>query len=1557
MTDAELIARLEEAPPEEWSVEELDLLRARAAENPEVRAALVEQIWLEQTLVRGLGRPGITADQVLARLDQRRRGPLRFGPWLRAAAVLLFVVGVGGIWWKLRQAPPEKPIVQNRPSVDQPAPLPPRTSVASGTKPKATASPTPGATAMASVPVPSATATAGTPTTPEPWTPMLAAGPVPFDMFWSSTRRLSRDVESLQRWWETKTGQQRPVQADERFGLQLGGLFELRSPWSAGTTLTLWTTEVQSEIAKLHLWNGDAGPSGVQGVTLELRQRPYEHWTAYQATKQPAEPLPQQLIFATGDNDRARRTGEGPIDLRWHEGRVWLSRGDILLLTVPLAAPPQSVWFEGTAVLKGIGLAQVEGMPIRWTGDDADRPNYFELSKPVDWPTLPAAERLSELPAGATVTPHGDEGMTLTATDTTKPSWAAFRLPQDGFYDLVCEVEQADPQTGVYLGDEKGYPRHAIGFYEYQLGQPLHVSTGRPTDLKGRYKYDARNSALPTIAFPGRLRLLCGAGTVKVFGTVDGQSWGRIMEPIRGVDGHPPTLGVYCAPGKGKRSIKLSRVRCETRFTLDKEVLAAVPPMPEEGGFGMWLVDVLARPSQEADDQERRLYERALALLVKGVPYEAARTMVGALAISEPPDDHDDLTDPPSIDFTTLCLLADTYDGSAGDDWYDFYLQSGVGDGLERMTLKPLERCADARLRWMEMPLQSAARWPFLPPELIRDEIFDLLFQENWDDLDQYCRVLHFYGGRTDPNARRQPHREPIMELVDWAAALAERRRSVPEGQLPVAPQTAFKPEWRHPLIEQFGKEGYNVLAELEIALQEKAYADACRIITGVTAVQAVGLLPNAADGDLLVSLPGAVALAMRTHPELRAVMQREYGELAQLRFRQASADGEVDAVEALTTQFYGTAAAAEAQMWLGDRALAQGDAPRAEGHYQAARSELPPDADLATVAARLRLAAAMQGRNTGDPPTTSMKLGAWTLSPAEFERTVQELRARAPEQEAGPRSASGVAVNQITSPLPPPSRFTLKPFAKLDGDVGRNPEQVPRRDVDFLGPQISTTFSAGRMIVSNRFQVLSLNVSDGKPAWRTSLGNEQGRTHSWSRVPMPPVVVDGRIFVRRLTAAGPELACLEETSGRVVWRSPRGEVVASDALVAGDRVQAVVLATPQQETLEAVLTTFELRTGKVLSRRPLVMLRDYWKRELPVKLTPAGDVLLMQMAGCVIGCSPEGELRWLRRLPWLPTSLVAWSQSAAVGDWVEFAEGRLTVQGLLNDKYDVDIRTGAVQLHNRIWYGSGRDRQEAGEPRDRYASFRRMVHGGDRFGVFNQEFNHKLWRPRAFWSSVTTGEIDAAWPMLWQKTRPSVGPLASYDGRYFAFVTNDLKNTTRDIVELVPQEPLDVESPDLGVETFSACWLTQVPTALRDDDPFAVWDLVQSKYEEKLWQESKLFLEDDCRLTYATPSVPAVWSRTVALPAGSPMKLKLQTAAAGASAWRLEVRIDGQSVLERTVEAAAAGVNAWRDDVVDLDKYAGRKVQITLIHHALSPPKGVKLGPAAWRRMTIVEK
>lgn len=1550
MADEELLQRLEETPPDEWTEEELEHLRARAQANPAVREALADQIWLDQTLTRNLTQTRITAEQVLARYDERRGSPGNIGSWLRIAAVLLLVGGIGGIWYARSRIPPEEGLVVERPSTptnDQPPTPRPKPTPTPSATPKATLS----ATAPAPEVPPPTTVAAIDPD--EPWAAMLGDRPLAFDEFAFADRRMSRDLVGLQRWWTTTSGQQRPVGSDDRYGLHMGGAFQFRAPWPADTALSLWMTEQQTETLKLHIW------SGQQGLTLERRQRPFEQWTAHVTTRRPNEPLPATMVFASTDNDRARRTGDGPLDLRYRNGRIYFSRGDILLLAAPLPNVPDSVNMEGAAVMRGIGLTRLTDLPKRWTDPEAQSASFVEYPEPINWRALPATQWTTDLPPGAKFDRDGEEGGTLRVVDTTKAAYASFPLPKDGLYDLVWEIESADDQTGFYLGTGEGFPRFPVGFYEHKPGENLIVFQGRPAELKPRSRYNGQ-APLPSVAFPTRLRTVSGAGIVKVYGSVDGRSWGRIMEPFRTTDDAPSIVGIYCNPGKGTRQIKLTRIRASNYLKGDPELVAGVPRVRDQGDYTNWLLDVLSR-------DRNSLHRSAAALLARGTRYDIARTLLAGMGSPPAEPMVDEVREvgraqperEAPFDFETLAWAADTFDGYSTAEWEKLFL-SRISDYRPAEKVGPLDRFTFARRRWMESSMAAPGKTAVsLPQKLIRDEVLTLLRAGRWNDLDELCRVLHFFGGRPELQDRRYPHaREPIMSLVDYAAAQAERRRSVPEGVIPTPPQTTFKPEWRHPLIEQFGKEGYNVLAELETALQEKAYSDACRIITGVTAVQAIGLLPNAADSDLLVSLPGAVALAMRDHAELRSVMQREHGALAQLRLRQATADGDVDAVQALTTQFYGTVAAAQAQMWLGDRALAQGDAARAEGCYFATRTELPA-ADRDAIDARIRMAAAMQGRNFGGAPTSAVTLGEWTLSPSDFERTIEELRKRAPQTESRANSMVVDAGAQGTSPIPPPSRFALKSFAKVDGEYGRNPEQLPGRDVDYIGRQLASVHleekgGPGKIVVANRFQVVAYALSDGKQLWRTGLGAEQGRAYQWPLVPMPPVVDGGRIFVRRITAQGPELACLSTSDGVVQWRTPRGEVIASDPLVIGDRVQVVSLLVPQQEIVEAVLTTFELRTGKVMTRRSLVQLRDYWRGELNCKLFLAGDMLLVKIAGCVIGCNSAGELRWLRRLPWIPPSVVTWPMPPEL-ESERLAEGKFIINGTSSDSYRIDVRTGSVELY------AADDTELDVKPEDWILPSQTVVHGDDWFTVHESSFaNGKLWRPRMYWQSRTSGTTDAAWPNPWTKEHPAVGPIFTAGRRHFVFTSADLKAPVREIMELVPGDSLASEAPEVKNGGLEPEWRSLAPESLRNLVPAAPWKLLQSRYDDKLWLENKMFLQDDCRLTQALPTVPAVWTRTVGLPSTAPKVLRLRVAAAGSEPWQLTVRVNEKVVLDRKIEPVSNAADAkarWREETIDLKPYAGRNVQLTLMHSPVSttnknPPPSL----AGWQRMEIVD-
>lgn len=92
-----------------------------------------------------------------------------------------------------------------------------------------------------------------------------------------------------------------------------------------------------------------------------------------------------------------------------------------------------------------------------------------------------------------------------------------------------------------------------------------------------------------------------------------------------------------------------------------------------------------------------------------------------------------------------------------------------------------------------------------------------------------------------------------------------------------------------------------------------------------------------------MVSLPGAVALAMRNSPVLRSTMSEQFGQLGKLRIRQAITEGDGTAVQAATLQFLGTEAAAEAHLWLGDKEISGGAFARSLGHYRQARKTAGP--------------------------------------------------------------------------------------------------------------------------------------------------------------------------------------------------------------------------------------------------------------------------------------------------------------------------------------------------------------------------------------------------------------------------------------------------------------------------------------------------------------------------------------------------------------------------------------------------------------------------------------
>ena len=158
--------------------------------------------------------------------------------------------------------------------------------------------------------------------------------------------------------------------------------------------------------------------------------------------------------------------------------------------------------------------------------------------------------------------------------------------------------------------------------------------------------------------------------------------------------------------------------------------------------------------------------------------------------------------------------------------------------------------------------------------------------------------------------------------------------------------------------------------------------------------------------------------------PELREAMRKHFGELGQLRRREAVAADDPAAVEAITFQFPGTEAAAAAHAWLGDREFSTGHVAQAASHYREALPDLIP-AYRGEALARLRLAEALMGHDVGQPVTAPVNLGEVRMEAAEFERLVRSLR----EARAKLRDTAGIDRDGAASPLccPPPGRYEVE--------------------------------------------------------------------------------------------------------------------------------------------------------------------------------------------------------------------------------------------------------------------------------------------------------------------------------------------------------------------------------------------------------------------------------------------------------------------------------------------------------------------------------------------------
>ncbi|OYW13860.1 MAG: hypothetical protein B7Z55_16270, partial [Planctomycetales bacterium 12-60-4] len=332
--------------------------------------------------------------------------------------------------------------------------------------------------------------------------------------------------------------------------------------------------------------------------------------------------------------------------------------------------------------------------------------------------------------------------------------------------------------------------------------------------------------------------------------------------------------------------------------------------------------------------------------------------------------------------------------------------------------------------------------------------------------------------------------------------------------------------------------------------MESGAYGDACRIVGALQPQVIHGLLPDASDGNLMVSLNVALRLATEQTPPFYDRLQSELTPTGRLQVNQAIADQDATAIEAATLQYWGTLPGAAALAWLGDRSLSTGDAVGAVVRYRqsgrwaddALRSELAPKLELAEGLAGIRdsESAAKSNSPLAGQPIASVLANSGA--------TVRRW---------------STAATSVPSGLPPlqPQRYGWEKLGRFDGQGGQNAGRGEYREGDAFSRQFAVAIDDQHVYISNRFQVNAYDRQSGKGIWAQGLGNEQGEAHAFAFATMTPVVAGESIYARRLAKAGVELVSLKAATGEVRWiaRPEDKSQILSDPVILGDAVWVLV--------------------------------------------------------------------------------------------------------------------------------------------------------------------------------------------------------------------------------------------------------------------------------------------------------------------------------------------------------------------------------------------------------------
>lgn len=1371
----------------------------------------------------------------------------------------------------------------------------------------------------------------------KPWSNVLAENHEPkefdavcFDEFDLDVHK--SDLTDVQKWFTMTPGVPSYIRAFRRGnwrGGQLDGVVRLKSPWREDFTLH-FLPQVESNL-HIHFFAGD------RGVTFSYYQHELNRWAVYETTRKADSPKPDTFVLANSDNGRNRRTEihrGGSYLLRYSNGELVLSRGDVFLTSAHIGAVPEEVFFEGKTLIDGIELLHTSNGVTQ----PKERPIVIAQDRPADWKWSEPTGK------GLTLNKLTDGSIQLVADKAAERGWVTTPIAGLGARFVECELVDPTPGAGLFLGrGENGEPQEIVRFFRNARDGKTCVGLNPNDDGRDRDFTTPGERLTPLVGQRVWLRMLLGAGIFHFWVSTDGEHWARSEQPWIGRPGDVTHLGLHCVAHTEKCQVTLKTVRIRelggfAGAAPNELVDRTTKSLHKAQSYADWFSQaIIAQP----ENVEPGAWLRActIATFRQGVTRQPGNELL--LKLIE--HSTDDFTADARID-----LLADTALLMEMRDDQQPLLQLIEFAGDISGSSTDLAMASKVRRRLMRSPFHSNQTPPVFHSPAAGAEILSLVYRDS-NELSRYLKTLKFF------------HFDDRVPLDEWAAThsgdITDRKKRLPD-------------EWRHPLRDEIDKDVYNQLAELRALVQGEAFDDAAQRIAAIEPGRVRGLAPHSGAADWMISVPTAVDLMIREHRKLRETISAKFSDLAQLRLQRAMSQRDVAAVRLITSQFQGTPAAVKAHRWVGDWAFASGWFQQAINHYH--QAETLGDSSEA-LNNRMRLAGAMIGENLGEPAGGNVDLGDYSLSATDFESLVTRMQ----QQNAGASTQQATGAGMLPNAGP----LSLENKSRLDGRVGESPQSelvrnVNRYQVDWVAKQIASTVLGDTAYVSNGFQVIAYRLTDGSRVWQSEqpAGLGQMKSQSYAFTATRPLVSGDRIIARQFFGDGPMLVCLNRETGKMVWQknASKTEHFLSDPVIIQGNLVVVAGTVLTGNGIQIEWISLNTENGEIISRKALVQLRESWKGRKFCQLATTGDGAIIALGGVVLHCDSAGDTRWVRRQIVTPT--------AEDDTWVRqsfqapFVRGELAVvaQPGVRKIECFDIATGA-----RIWQvvaptihrilcvadstvvyetdaGLVAVHKDTGEFlwRTRFQERLLQAHACDanRLVVIQRMSPTDQSRTTAqiVWVDLKSGEKLGASP-LHSVTHedPRIGPMIHSNEGLWVFTGQTPTDANRDFARLkVDDSQLFVQQATYGDYPIG----TSNELAAKSAAKFQGWKLLSAD-EKSEGSVEKVEGEADVLVLKASGGKPVVIGQRIAIPNNGSPQLKLRIGQREKHLYLAKVFVDGVLVEERKTDELV-GDSQWGEFQVDLKPWAGKNVWVAI---RAEGRYGGEVVDTLWRELRII--